>query len=244
MRKGFRIRYGDLVKAWSFTEANVNLAMENYKKANIMTVKAATSTGRAYYYSAEALYARVALYAASWLGANSVDGYGKDHDRIRGKGTFAKLDRNIRESGHPALSIAMAVNKLNKGSVGRLIRYADENPAIRQIAFNFHTPFPGTESLMMDWEERNRVIDKIIAWKKRGYPVMNSVSGLKIMKKRGFPKDCWIANYILIDGRKLPNCPGSLMGACDDCGFSMAGEMYSVLRMKPDTILAGLQLRM
>ena len=45
----------------------------------------------------------------------SVDGYGKDHDRIRGKGTFAKLDRNIRESGHPALSIAMAVNKLNKG---------------------------------------------------------------------------------------------------------------------------------
>ena len=52
------------------------------------------------------------------------------------------------------------------------------------------------------------------------------------------------ANYILIDGRKLPNCPGSLMGACDDCGFSMAGEMYSVLRMKPDTILAGLQLRM
>ena len=32
MRKGFRIRYGDLVKAWSFTEANVNLAMENYKK--------------------------------------------------------------------------------------------------------------------------------------------------------------------------------------------------------------------
>lgn len=31
-RKGFRIRYGDLVKAWSFTEANVSLAMENYKK--------------------------------------------------------------------------------------------------------------------------------------------------------------------------------------------------------------------
>lgn len=31
-RKGFRIRYGDLAKAWSFTEANVELAMENYKK--------------------------------------------------------------------------------------------------------------------------------------------------------------------------------------------------------------------
>ena len=48
--------------------ADLKLSMENYKKANIMTAKAATAAGRAYYYSAEALYARVALYAASWLG--------------------------------------------------------------------------------------------------------------------------------------------------------------------------------
>ena len=32
IRKGYRIRYGDLNKAWSFTEANVNMAMENYRK--------------------------------------------------------------------------------------------------------------------------------------------------------------------------------------------------------------------
>jgi predicted transcriptional regulator len=31
-RKGYRIRYGDLRKAWSFTEANVSMAMENYRK--------------------------------------------------------------------------------------------------------------------------------------------------------------------------------------------------------------------
>ena len=29
VRKGYRIRYGDLSKAWSFTEANVNMAIEN-----------------------------------------------------------------------------------------------------------------------------------------------------------------------------------------------------------------------
>ncbi len=51
-------------------------SMDNYKKANIMDGKSATADGRAYYYSAEALYARVALYAASWLGANAVSGYG------------------------------------------------------------------------------------------------------------------------------------------------------------------------
>ncbi len=32
MRKGYRIRFGDLVKAWSFTESNVQMAMDNYKK--------------------------------------------------------------------------------------------------------------------------------------------------------------------------------------------------------------------
>ncbi|WP_028907642.1 RagB/SusD family nutrient uptake outer membrane protein [Xylanibacter ruminicola] len=56
--------------------ADLKQAMDNYKKANIMDGKSATADGRAYYYSAEALYARVALYAASWLGANAVSGYG------------------------------------------------------------------------------------------------------------------------------------------------------------------------
>ena len=32
IRKGYRIRYGDLSKAWSFTEANVDMAIENYRK--------------------------------------------------------------------------------------------------------------------------------------------------------------------------------------------------------------------
>lgn len=173
----------------------------------------------------------------------SVDGYGKYHDLVRGEGTFEKLDKHIRESNHPNLSIAMAINKLNRESVSQLVNYAKENPAIQSIAFNIHTPFPETEELTMSWEERNRVIDEIIGYKKAGYPIMNTVSGLKIMKQRGFKKDCWIANYIMIDGTRLPQCPGKLVDVCDDCGFCMSGEMYSVLRLKPDTIFAGMSLR-
>ena len=51
-------------------------AMANYKSAHVMTQASATGEGHAYFYSAEALYAREAIYAASWLGSNSVDGYG------------------------------------------------------------------------------------------------------------------------------------------------------------------------
>ena len=32
VRRGYRIRYGDIAKAWSFCEANVQMAMDNYKK--------------------------------------------------------------------------------------------------------------------------------------------------------------------------------------------------------------------
>jgi len=32
VRKGYKIRYGDLTKAWNFVESNVEIAMENYRK--------------------------------------------------------------------------------------------------------------------------------------------------------------------------------------------------------------------
>src|SRR2546430_17654026 len=32
IRKGYRIRYGNLSKAWNFVESNVQIAMENYRK--------------------------------------------------------------------------------------------------------------------------------------------------------------------------------------------------------------------
>lgn len=54
---------------------DLETAMQNFKEAGVMSNKTATGTGRACYYSAEALYARAALYAASWLGQNAVEGY-------------------------------------------------------------------------------------------------------------------------------------------------------------------------
>ncbi len=33
MKKGYRIRYGDLSKAWNFVEAHVQVALENYRKS-------------------------------------------------------------------------------------------------------------------------------------------------------------------------------------------------------------------
>jgi MoaA/NifB/PqqE/SkfB family radical SAM enzyme len=174
----------------------------------------------------------------------SLDGLGNYHDEIRGKGSFDRLVKNIATANHPHLSVNMVVNAKNWPSVEATIEFAQNSPHIQSISLNFHTPYEGTESLFLDWGKRIQVIDLIIKKKKAGYPVMNSVSGLKLMKHNSFKKHCWVSNFILADGIRLPECQGKTAGVCDRCGLAMAGEMHSVFNLKPDTILSGIKLRM
>jgi MoaA/NifB/PqqE/SkfB family radical SAM enzyme len=173
----------------------------------------------------------------------SLDGLGDYHDQIRGQGAFEKLKKNIAASGHPRLSANMVVNRLNYQSVSETIEFVADSPHLKSISINFHTPFPETEELFLDWEPRRQVIDQVIALKKKGLPIMNSVSGLRLMKGSDYVKRCWVTNFIMADGRRLAECQGKEAGVCDRCGFCMAGEMHSVFHFKPDTILAGLKLR-
>lgn len=174
----------------------------------------------------------------------SMDGVGEYHERVRGQGTWARLEKNIAASGHKALSVNMAINKLNRESVGAAIEYAKSNPHIKSISLNLHTPYPGTEYLALSQEEREAVLDEIISYKKKGYPIMNSVSGLKNMKKMDFKLYCWMTNFVFMDGTRKAQCIGNEVGNCERCGFCMAGEENAVMRLRPDTILAGLGLRL
>ncbi len=174
----------------------------------------------------------------------SLDGIKDYHDVIRGKGAFEKLVKNIAGSGHPKLSVNMVINTINYKCVERTIEFAQNNPHIQSISLNFHTPYKGTEHLFLDWERRKEVIDLIIAKKKAGYSIMNSISGLKLMKHNQFKKQCWVTNFIMSDGTRLNECQGKTANVCDNCGFSMAGEMRSVFDLKFDTIFAGMKLRM
>ncbi|MCL2590872.1 MAG: radical SAM protein [Betaproteobacteria bacterium] len=173
----------------------------------------------------------------------SMDGVGATHDAIRGEGTFERLVRHIEGCGRPRVSVNMVVNALNHPSVGETIRFAKDHRNIDSIAINLHTPFPGTEALELDEATRHQVLDKVIAYKKKGYPIMNSVAGLELMRKRDFKKYCWMANFVMVDGKRLPECQGKETGLCERCGFCMAGEMASVMGMKLETLLAGLKLR-
>ncbi len=174
----------------------------------------------------------------------SLDGYGEFHEAVRGKGTFARLEQNIASCGHKALSVNMAINTLNHTAVAQTIEYVGNNPHIKSISLNFHTPFAGTEYLALDEKRRHEIIDLIIDYKRKGYPIMNSVPGLKKMKSLDFKPQCWVTNFIFTDGSRKPQCIGYEQGVCDQCGFCMAGEMNGVFNFHPGTIIAGLKLRL
>ena len=173
----------------------------------------------------------------------SMDGVGEYHDRVRGKGAFTNLEKNIATCGCSKLSVNMAINVLNYEGVAEAIEFAAANPAIKCISLNFHTPYPGTEDLWLPQDKREQVIDMILDYKKRGYPIMNSRSGLKKMRNNDFIMRCWMTNFIYTDGTRAPQCNGYELGICAKCGFCMAGEESAIIELRPDTIFAGLKLR-
>ena len=180
----------------------------------------------------------------------SMDGVGKWHDDIRGEGTFARLEKHIRAfHREKPVCVNMVINNRNYPCLQETLDYVRENPDIDQIALNFHTPFKETEDLYLDPKVRNELIDMLIDCKHRGYPIMNTKAGLKAMKVHGdrvicTDRYCWITNFIFSDGSRSPKCMGYTHGVCDRCGFSMGGEMYSVFHLDPETILAGMNLRL
>ena len=182
----------------------------------------------------------------------SMDGIWEWHDNIRGKGTFERLERNIalyaQAKGKAPVCVNMVINNENYESIDAVMEYVKSNPDIDQISVNFHTPFSETEQLFLSPEIRNDVIDRLLDYKKCGYPIMNTRSGLLAMKMRDgktvcTDRYCWITNFIFSDGSRSPKCMGYTWGVCDRCGFSMGGEMSAVGKMKIDTLISGLKLR-
>jgi MoaA/NifB/PqqE/SkfB family radical SAM enzyme len=188
----------------------------------------------------------------SWIHPQSIwvsmDGVGEYHDKIRGEGAFARLEKYISTSGFKHICVNMVVNALNYESLDAAMEYAKNSPYIEQISINFHTPYPGTEYLKLPTEKEIELIDKVLDYKRRGYPIMNSRSGLKLMKRNMLGKvklgnECFVTNFIYTDGSR-GLCLGYGTEQCCACGFCMAGEMASVFSFKPDTILSGFKLRM
>jgi hypothetical protein len=113
------------------------------------------------------------------------------------------------------------------------------------MSFSFYLPYESRD-LLPTQAMRSAVIDKAIELKRAGYPLMNSLPGLKLLRDpKNFlhKKQCWISNFIQTDGTRIPTCPGEVAGICDDCGFGMGAEMSLLFSLHPAMVKAGLTVR-
>lgn len=178
---------------------------------------------------------------AVWI---SIDGLAERHDAVRGEGVFNRLMTNVANSNHRETYANMTINSINYHDVEALT-YTLSKRGFKGISFNFHTPFGNTSELMLKQSEREKVVDKIIELKQKGYPIVNSRSGMQRMKEPDWRGKCvyWTATFLQPDGTIIDGCPGWFeKGICEQCGFGMGRELYGISHLRPGSILEAVKV--
>jgi MoaA/NifB/PqqE/SkfB family radical SAM enzyme len=170
----------------------------------------------------------------------SVDGARQHHDAIRGR-TYDLVMANIAAAPEANIVAYMAINRINRNDIGHICQLAADQPNIRGAAFNFHTPYPGTEHLGLTRAEKRECAELITGLKAQGYPVLDLVSVLPDIVANTSTGPCK-ACLIREDGQEwvCGRC-AEIPGLCQSCGFFFATELTALLRGRPAVVLEALR---
>ncbi|MBI2346451.1 MAG: radical SAM protein [Deltaproteobacteria bacterium] len=160
----------------------------------------------------------------------SVDGLEEQHDAIRGKGSYAKLKKTIREASPDChITIACCINKMNRDCIEPMLEEWYPETNVRGVMFDFFTPIKGiTDDLWIPFAERDELIDKLIALKRsRRYRRFIGVStrALDLMKAKNrhvaVGENCvFLQRGFALDpmGNRKALCMFGPGADCDKCG--------------------------
>ena len=157
----------------------------------------------------------------------SVDGGRQTHEKMRNKpGLYETIKQNIAQSNGLKITIAYCVTTTNCGEIDASLEEWNKNRKVRSMLFSFYTPVRGLDDqLWLDWDEKDRIIDALIA-KKREYGnfILNTERALRLMKSdraRSVTDACpFAAKSFALDpagGMKQP-CMMGPKADCSRCG--------------------------
>jgi Fe-coproporphyrin III synthase len=168
----------------------------------------------------------------------SVDGTKEYHEKIRGAGSYERVKQHAnRDDVH--VNIACVLSKRNCQCIEQLVEEW-KSTKIKGINFDFYTPIEGNEEgLWLSWEERDAVIDRLLALKRKyGTFILNSESILRLMKSensRKITSNCALPKSVIcldpMGNRKLPCVIGS-KADCAKCGCVVPFQIESVIVRK------------
>lgn len=165
----------------------------------------------------------------------SLDGTRAHHDQLRGH-THDRVLANVRAAPAANVCLYMAVNRVNLDDIEYVAELARDLDTVRAVAFNLHTPYPGTEHLSLTAAQRHDALARIARLKAGRYPVLDLVSAFPHLERAG-PAPCPQC-LIAEDGRTwvCGRCI-EIPGLCEQCGFLFAGELTELFRGRPRVVM-------
>ncbi len=175
----------------------------------------------------------------------SVDGSPPVHDLVRGEGSYEKLRANVVASPHPSIYANITLSRLNvhdlESCVEAIVR---DMPSIRGISVNFQIPYPEVEKFSLSYDQRAEAVERVIALKKQGYPILNSAPAMRLMLRPGWNRTHWMIVLGHPQGIIVEGCGARHVDPriCEMCGYGVMAEVQSVWRGNPVSIWEAFRL--
>jgi sulfatase maturation enzyme AslB (radical SAM superfamily) len=176
----------------------------------------------------------------------SLDGDEEIHDRIRGKGVFAKIRQNISSGGILTDCYCnTTLSKLNHAKIRNIVEAA-KNLGANGISFAWSTPMSSKDVLYLSHEEREKDIDEIQRLKRLFYGdyILNTDKELDLMRTNQWSKRCptWFVESYDAYGNRKPTCifgeATSFM--CENCGCNIYPSILTILERRKAALISKL----
>lgn len=174
----------------------------------------------------------------------SIDGLRETHNTLRGAPIFDQVIANARASRHQRLFAHVTVNAINADEIPALLPFL--NDIFRGITLQFYYPYNHQDTLFLDFERRERLLDQVVQLKYGGIRVLNSDAALQALKHNNWTCRDKLIDNANPDGTLSQGCylKGRADIDCARCGFSPHTEISLACQGNLQAVYAGMRIFM
>ena len=171
----------------------------------------------------------------------SVDGLEETTKAIRGP-IFHRQMANIEASEHPRVYANITISTVNVDEIPDLV--VELAKRVQGITIQFYYPYEDDLELFVPWNQRAALLERMVAMKVQGYPLLDSVAALRALQRPGWRCHPWLVASAEPDGTIRQGCYLAGRGpiACERCGFAAHVEMSMAYDLKPGAVASGLRV--
>jgi MoaA/NifB/PqqE/SkfB family radical SAM enzyme len=163
----------------------------------------------------------------------SLDGLKETYARIRGD-HFDRVVRNIQNSTHKNIALIYVISAATRDGIKEFLEFTD-SLNVMGVMFYFLTPYYGKDELFIPFEERKRIIDELMAFKKEKLPIFNSYAGLRLLQSGRWTRPNRTFAITDIEGDYVC-CRYNRPEVCAECGYGTCTEVIALQKFRPSAL--------